>query len=176
MARLKLDGAGAADLKYASLLGGASDDNLWGVAFDPANPQNVVVVGESWSDNYPTTAGVFKPNNPPFSALFPSLAGIITKFNFPATGGGTLAWSSYFGSEGFERAGEGVTDVAINSAGEIILTGRTERSLFPTTRGAYDRYAMPARRMDSCHASAVTAPLCCIPHSSVDWTTRRISS
>jgi hypothetical protein len=139
LARLKLDGAGTADLKYASLIGGASDDNLWGVAYDPTDPQTVVVAGESWSDNYPTTAGVFKPNNPVFSALFPSLAGIITKFNFPATGGGSRVWSSYFGAEGFERAGEGITDVAINNAGEILVTGRTERSLFPTTRGAYDR-------------------------------------
>jgi hypothetical protein len=138
LARLKLDGAGTADLKYATLLGGASDDNLWGVAYDPTNPQNVVVVGESWSDNYPTTAGVFKPSNPAFSALFPSLAGIVTKFNFPATGGSRV-WSSYFGSEGFERAGEGVTAVAINNVGEIIIAGRTERSLFPTTRGAHDR-------------------------------------
>ena len=139
IARLKLDGLGSADLKYASLIGGASDDNLWAVAYDPTNPQNVVVAGESWSDNYPTTAGVFKGNNPVFSPLFPALAGIVTKFNFPASGGGSRVWSSYFGSEGFERAGEGVTDVAINNAGEIILTGRTERSLFPTTRGAYDR-------------------------------------
>ncbi len=139
LARLKLDGAGAADLKYATLIGGASDDNLWGVAFDPANPQNVVVVGESWSDNYPTTAGVLKRTNPVFSELFPALAGIVTRFTFPASGNGSLAWSSYFGSEGFERAGEGVTDVAYNNAGEIIIAGRTERSLFPTTRGAYDR-------------------------------------
>ena len=139
LARLKLDGAGAADLKYATLIGGSSDDNLWGVAFDPTNPQNVVVVGESWSDNYPTTAGVLKRTNPVFSDLFPALAGIVTRFTFPASGSGTLAWSSYFGSEGFERAGEGVTDVAINNAGEIIIAGRTERSLFPTTRGAYDR-------------------------------------
>ncbi len=138
VARLKLDGAGAADLKYATLLGGSSDDNLWGVAFDPGNPQNVVVVGESWSENYPTTAGVLKPNNPAFSPLFPSLAGIMTRFTFPATGG-TVAWSSYFGSEGFERAGEGITDVAISNTGEIIIAGRTQRSLFPTTRGAYDR-------------------------------------
>ena len=139
IARLKLDGAGAADLKYASLIGGSSDDNLWGVAYDPTNPQNVVVVGESWSNNYPTTAGVLKPANPEFSPLFPSLAGIMTKFNFPASGGGTRTWSSYFGSEGWEKAGEGITDVAINHAGEIIIAGRTERSAFPTTRGAYDR-------------------------------------
>ena len=41
IARLKLDGAGAADLKYATLIGGASQDNLWKAVIDPLNPELV---------------------------------------------------------------------------------------------------------------------------------------
>src|SRR6267143_1391123 len=81
IARLKLDGAGAADLKYATLIGGASQDNLWKAAIDPINPELVTFAGRSWSNNYPVTAGVVRPTNPPFSALFPNVeAGIITRF------------------------------------------------------------------------------------------------
>src|SRR6185295_13862188 len=63
LARLKLDGAGAADLKYATLIGGSNMDNFYGVAVDPLNPDVVTAVGMSWSDNFPTTPGVFKPTN-----------------------------------------------------------------------------------------------------------------
>jgi len=93
IARLKLDGAGAADLKYATLIGGASQDNLWVAAIDPTNPELVTFAGRSWSNNYPVTAGVVRPTNPPFSQLFPDVeAGIITRFRFPAAGGGSLVW------------------------------------------------------------------------------------
>jgi len=138
-ARLKLDGAGDADLKYATLLGGSNQDNAVCVAIDPNNPEIVVVGGQSWSDNFPTTPGVLKPTSPPISPLFPSRTGFITRFRLPATGGGTLLWSTYFGSAGFETAGEAVSDVAIGNAGEVIVAGRTERAEFPTTRGAFDR-------------------------------------
>jgi hypothetical protein len=137
VARLKLDGAGTADLKYATLLGGSNQDNLDGVAFAPSNPALVTVVGDSWSDNFPTTPGVVKPTNPRFSALFESQSGTITRFNFPATGGGSLVWSSYFVTPG--PTGERVTDVTVNQAGEAIVAGLTSEPDFPTQRGSLDR-------------------------------------
>jgi hypothetical protein len=138
-ARLKLDGAGSADLKYATLMGGVSEDNAVAVAVDPNRPDLVTIAGHSWSDNFPTTAGVIKPTNPAFSPLFPSEAGIVARFEFPATGGGTRVWSSYFGTGGFECASEAVRDVAISATGDVIIAGRTARTAFVTTRGAYDR-------------------------------------
>jgi hypothetical protein len=138
-ARLKLDGAGAADLKYATLMGGSGQDNAVAVAFDPNNPGLVTIAGSSWSDNFPTTAGVIKPTNPPFSPLFPAKAGIVARFQFPASGGGSRVWSTYFGTSGFECAAEDVTDLAISGTGDVIIAGRTERTGFVTTRGAFDR-------------------------------------
>ena len=138
-ARLKLDGAGAADLKYATLMGGSNQDNGVAVAFSPTDPTVVTIAGHSWSDNFPVSPGVIKPTNPRFSDLFEAEAGIVARFQFPASGGGTRLWSTYFGSEGFERASEEIRDVVINTAGEVIIAGKTDRTAFPTTRGAYDR-------------------------------------
>jgi hypothetical protein len=135
IARLKLDGAGAADLKYATLIGGASQDNLWKAAIDPVNPELVTFAGRSWSNNYPVTAGVVRPTNPPFSALFPDVeAGIITRFRFPAAGGGSLVWSTYHHSDR-------ITGLTVNAAGEPIVAGPSAPWDMVTTRGAYDRTA-----------------------------------
>ena len=135
IARLKLDGAGAADLKYATLIGGASQDNLWIAAIDPTNPELVTFAGRSWSNNYPTTAGVVRPTNPPFSPLFPDVeAGIITRFRFPAAGGGSLVWSTY-------HHADRITGLAVNAAGEAIVAGPSAPWDMLTTRGAIDRTA-----------------------------------
>ena len=49
VARFKLDGAGTADLKYSTFIGGVNWDNLFAVALNPANPEIVTVAGFSWS-------------------------------------------------------------------------------------------------------------------------------
>ena len=135
VARLKLDGGGAADLKYATLIGGASQDNLWIAAIDPTNPELVTFAGRSWSNNYPVTAGVVRPTNPPFSQLFPDVeAGIITRFRFPAAGGGSLVWSTY-------HHADRITGLTVNSAGEPIVAGPSAPSDMVTTRGALVRTA-----------------------------------
>ena len=135
IARLKLDGAGAADLKYATLIGGASQDNLWKAAIDPTNPELVTFAGRSWSNNYPVTAGVVRPTNPPFSALFPDVeAGIITRFRFPAAGGGSLVWSTY-------HHADRITGLTVNNAGEPIVVGPSAPWDLVTTRGAFVRTA-----------------------------------
>jgi hypothetical protein len=135
IARLKLDGAGAADLEYATLIGGASQDNLWLAAIDPINPELVTFAGRSWSNNYPVTAGVVRPTNPPFSPLFPDVeAGIITRFRFPAAGSPSLVWSTY-------HHADRITGLAVNSAGEPIVAGPSAPYDMVTTRGAFDRTA-----------------------------------
>jgi len=135
IARLKLDGAGAADLKYATLIGGASQDNLWVAAIDPTNPELVTFAGRSWSNNYPVTAGVVRPTNPPFSALFPDVeAGVITRFRFPAAGGGSLVWSTYHNADR-------ITGLTVNAAGEPIVVGPSAPWDMTTTLGAFNRTA-----------------------------------
>ena len=107
------DGAGAADLKYATLIGGASDDNFFSVTVDPLDPTFVTAAGMSWSDNFPVTAGVVKSTNSVFSPLFNSQAAIVTRFHFPSGGPNTLVWSTYLGPPG-PAANIRATDVAVN--------------------------------------------------------------
>lgn len=143
VARLKLDGAGAADLKYSTYLGGHNRDEAWGLAFDPNNPELVTVVGWTWQNafarDFPTTPGSYRPNPLPHSATTTSdpyvQEGFVTRFRFPAAGGGALVWSSFIGGSLWEHA----TDVAIDSSGGAIVLGGTRSFDFPTTRGAYDR-------------------------------------
>jgi hypothetical protein len=137
LARLKLDGAGSADLKYGTLIGGSNMDNFYAVAFDPTNPEIITAVGMSWSDDFPVTLGVIDPNNPRFSELFESQAAIIARFRFSAGGAGTRLWSSYFGPD--RGANILATDVTINNLGEPIVVGLMGDGNFETTRGAFDR-------------------------------------
>src|SRR5204863_894335 len=92
VARLQLDGAGAADLRYSTLLGGnqyieAGD----GIAFDPNTPTSVTVSGFTRSGDFPTTAGALQRT---FFAPVDSTMGFVTRFNFPAGAPGSLAWST----------------------------------------------------------------------------------
>jgi hypothetical protein len=144
IARFKLDGQGTADLKYSTFLGGINIESLDGVALDPVNPELVTVAGWSWVDvfttpRFPTTAGSMKPAltpNPPASALFPHVkSGFVTRFRFPAAGGGSLVWSTFVGGN-FDDM---VHDVAVDESGAAIVIGATRSYDLTTTRGALDR-------------------------------------
>lgn len=137
LARIKPDGAGAADLKYSTLIGGSNMDNFYGVALDPNNPALVTAVGMTWSDNFPVTPGVVDPSNPRFSDLFESQASIVVRFNLPAGGPGTRVWSTYYGPD--KGANIRATDVTINNLGEPIVVGLMGSRELPTIRGAFDR-------------------------------------
>ena len=144
VARFKLDGLGAADLKYATLLGGDNRDTAESVAFDPSNPELVTVAGWSFVNvlsppRYPTTAGALKTTLTPFppaTQLFPhSRTGVVTRFRFPAGGPGALVWSTYFGGNFDDYIGA----VAVDATGAAIVAGGTRSQDYPTTRGAFDR-------------------------------------
>jgi hypothetical protein len=142
--RMKLDGAGAADLKYSTYLGGDNRDQGLAIAYDPANPELITVAGWTWQDalramTFPTTAGVHKPvlaPTPFTSAGFPHVQnGFATRFRFPAAGGGSLVWSTFIGASDWSHA----TGVAIDENGGPVIVGGTRFYDFPATRGAYDR-------------------------------------
>ena len=143
VSRFKLDGAGLADLKYSTYLGGHNRDEAWGLALDPNNSELVTVVGWTWQNafarDFPTTPGAYRPNPLPQTTSTPSdpyvQEGFVSRFRFPAAGGGSLVWSSFIGGPLWEHA----TDVAVDSTGAAIVLGGTRSYDFPTTRGAYDR-------------------------------------
>jgi hypothetical protein len=128
---LKLDGNGAADLKYSTFLAGDSNEQGYAVALDPGNPTDVLASGVTYSTTgavkFPTTAGTLRPSSN-------SIDGFVMRFRFPATGG-NLVWSTLFGGFDYEE----VSDLAVDSNGTILLTGETRSFDFPATQGAFDR-------------------------------------
>jgi len=130
--RMRLDGNGSADLKYSTFLGGTDSDEGLAIALDPTNPNDVLVGGFTYSTvspvRFPTTPGTLRPSST-------SVDGFISRFRFPASGGGSLVWSTLFG--GFEY--EEVADLKVNDAGEIVIAGETRSFDLPTTQGAFDR-------------------------------------
>ncbi len=136
VARLRLDGAGAADLKYSTLIGGNDSEEATAIALDPNNPESITITGWSFSGNYPVTPGVIGPVH--FNPFDTSMA-IVTRLNLPAAGGGSLAWSTFFGAPGNQQA----DDLVIDSSGAVIIAGATGTLNPPTTERAYDR--TPAR-------------------------------
>lgn len=135
LARLRLDGNGTADLKYATYLGGGSDDVGTGLAIDPNNPALVTVVGFTWSIGFPTTSGVIKPALTNATADGQVQNGFVTKFQFPTSGSPSVVFSTYLGGTFEDQA----TAVAIDSSGNELVLCAAFSGDFPTTRGAYDR-------------------------------------
>jgi hypothetical protein len=132
LVRMKLDGGGAADLRYSTFLGGTDADEGYAVALDPANPNNVLVGGLTYSTvsavKFPTTPGTIRPSSE-------SVDGFVMKFQFPASGGASLSWSTLFGGFLYEE----VSDLAVDSSGAVVIAGQTQSFDLPTTQGAYDR-------------------------------------
>ena len=132
VARLRLDGAGTADLKYSTLLGGGDTEHATGIALDPNNEGSVTVTGWTFSGNFPVTPGVIQRTH--FAPIDTTMA-FVTRLQFPAGGGGSLSWSTYFGAPGNQQA----DDVAVDSTGAAIIVGASGTLNPPTTERAYDR-------------------------------------
>lgn len=126
--RLRLDCARLEDrtvpstLDYSTFLGGNSTDSAFAVAADAAG--NTYVTGMTVSANFPVTAGAFDG----------SLGGLYDAFVAKVRADGTLAWATYLGGDGDER-GHGI---AVDAAGNVYVTGRTDSANYPTTAGSLD--------------------------------------
>ena len=109
-------------LSYSTYLGGSDADQGNDITVDAAG--NVYVTGETRSANFPTAS--------PYQAT--KAAGrdaFVTKFN-PA---GAVIFSTYFGGSG----GNGTTGsgIALDSSGNIYITGFTDSTGLPVTPGAF---------------------------------------
>jgi len=118
----KLNSTGSA-LVYSANLGGAGDDQGWGIAVD-ANG-NAYVTGNTGSATFPTTAGVFQ-----LTFGGGSSDAFVTKLN-PA--GSDLVYSTYFGGSD----SDGGRGIAVDADGNAYVTGNTGSTDFPTTGGAF---------------------------------------
>lgn len=109
-------------LTYSTFLGGSGNDSGYAIALDSAG--DAFVTGSTASSAFPTTGGQA------------SLAGgsdvFVTKLN-PA--GTALLYSVYLGGGNLDRA----TGIAVDSSGDVYLTGYTSSTDFPVTPGSYQQ-------------------------------------
>src|SRR2546425_4325558 len=135
IARLSLDGTGAGDLRYATILGGFYIDEASSVALDPSNPELVTLSGYTRSWDFPTTPGAWRRAPIFLTDGTPYYSGFLTRFRFPATGGGSLVWSTLIeGTIGAQLA----DSVVVDTSGDVIVVGTDEGGL-PTTERSYKR-------------------------------------
>ena len=125
IARVSPDGAGKADLKYATYLGTPGDDGASGLAVTNGD---VTLTGSTHSARFPTTRGAYDRTYNGKGDAF--LARISTR----RTVEHDLRYSTFLGG-GLDDAG---TSIAVDD-GTAYVVGRTESPDFPTTAGAYDR-------------------------------------
>jgi len=102
-------------LTYATYLGGANEDEVFGIAVDPSN--NVYVTGESDSTSgWPAAAGGNVPTGHNFDVF-------VTKL----TSAGAMSYTTFVGGT---NADSGLA-IAVDSTGEAFVTGITLSTDFP---------------------------------------------
>jgi hypothetical protein len=119
-------GQGAADVIYATLLGGSGLDEALAVAVDDSIPANAYVTGTTQSKNFPTN-GANAPYQSSLHVNATANAFLSVIAQNPSTGMATLAYSTYIGGSAND-AGLGVTATAFNS---VYITGASKSWDFP---------------------------------------------
>lgn len=120
---------GGTALEYSTFIGGTSGEEGWDLEVDAAGC--AYVVGETHSFDFPVTDGVYD------TAIgsehgFGIQDGFVTKLN-PT--GSALEYSTYIGGS----LSDFFSGMAMDSAGNVFVTGYTDSTDFPTTEGAFDR-------------------------------------
>lgn len=112
--------------EYGSYFGGTSSNDIYGM--DIHNTGEVYFTGNTYSSDFPTTAGVWDITyNSGTSDIF------VSKFSSDLI---TLGYSTYIGGSGGTY--DGGNAISVDCNGNSYLTGNTNSNDFPTTQGAYD--------------------------------------
>jgi FIMAH domain-containing protein/beta-propeller repeat-containing protein len=124
----RLNAAGS-QLVYSTYIGGATSVDVGErIAVDALG--QAYVVGFTDSSDFPVTAGAYDTT---FNGGFFTGQDLwVAKLN---AAGSALLFSTYLGGSGREF----FASLALDSADNVYITGRTSSSDFPTTPGAYDR-------------------------------------
>jgi Beta-propeller repeat len=110
-------------ISYSTHLGGSGDDEpIWS---DIDRAGNFYVTGLTNSLDFPTTRGVFQ-------RTFGGGEGdaFVAKLNRSGSG---LVWSTYLGGDAFDVA----VGLDVDRRGNVVVTGETTSTGFPTTPGAF---------------------------------------
>jgi hypothetical protein len=121
----KLDPTGSSII-YSTYLGGAGNDYGNGIVLDAAG--NAYIVGQTFSTDFPTTAGAFQTSCGGGSCAKGDA--FIAELN---STGSALVYSTYLGGSSVNQ-GNGI---ALDAANNAYVTGYTQSLDFPTTPGAF---------------------------------------
>ncbi|HLN29733.1 MAG TPA: SBBP repeat-containing protein [Gemmataceae bacterium] len=109
-------------LSYSTYVGGSGTDSASAIAVDSAG--NAYITGQTYSSNFPTTAGAFQ------TTLAGSANAFVAKLNASGT---SLVYSTYLGG----NSTDGGNAIAVDAYGDAYVTGGTSSTNFPTTAGAF---------------------------------------
>ncbi len=122
--RLSADGS---SIVYSTFVGGSDVDIT--NALQLTSNEDVVICGQTISSDFPTTSGAFQTqlsNN--ISNAF------ITKLS---SDGSTLVYSTFLSGSGSSIGGDNPIDIDLYPNNDLLITGVTSSSDFPTTSDAY---------------------------------------
>ena len=126
-------GSNGTALEFSTFIGGEDDDYPTGIAVDAAG--DAYIVGFTESREFPTTPDAFDTsfNEAPLPyGTYPD--GFVTKLR---SDGSALEYSTFLGGPFMDR----VSDVAVDAAGNVYVTGSTHGDGFPLTPDAFDTVA-----------------------------------
>ena len=136
--------SGTSSVLYASYLGGSGGDAATAIALDVSG--NAYLYGITGS-NFPTTSGAYQRAFG--GGGFYGNTAFVAKFNPALSGAASLVFSTYLGGSGsdgyvssqpFPIPSQGPQidgGIAVDSTGNVYVTGSTTSTNFPTTPGAY---------------------------------------
>ena len=131
-------GMGSTDLVYSTYIGGSAQDQATAVASDSLG--QIEVTGLTQSLDFPTSAGAFQTACH-LDGQSNCADAFMTKINPVGSGPTDLVYSTYFGGSGTDQS----TGIAVDSSGNIYITGATQSADLPSTSGVFQ----PACHLDS---------------------------
>jgi hypothetical protein len=127
----KLDSS-LTSLLSSTFLGGGHYDYAYSLAIDSGG--NVYVAGYTYSFDFPTTPGAYD------TTLNGNTDAFVSKLDSSLT---SLLSSTFLGGSRSDYPFSSAIDLAIDSGGNVYVTGSTDSFDFPTTPGAYDNTKNP---------------------------------
>lgn len=112
-------------LHASTYIGGSNSENFESLKIDMDG--DIIITGYTVSQDFPTTSGVIQE----VKVHDTDYEGFICSFSSDLE---TLQTSTFLGTEDAEQ----ITSVVIDNSNNIIVLGRTDSDIFPSTTGVYD--------------------------------------